>query len=120
MVDDQPILKGSTRKGVESGDGEAAPDPDLSQEIERVIDRQPLDHVKCVRVFGNFYRCNWWSRAGGRRMGMDYEWAGLIMDCVRESRFLSATMQSGELVIKQVGPAPARNENQARDTIVQK
>ena len=81
---------------------EASGNKDLSQEIERSMDREPLDLVKCVRVFGNYYRCNWWSRADGARQ--EYAWTGVIVDCIRKSRFLTATMNAGELVVKEVGP----------------
>jgi hypothetical protein len=54
------------------------------------------------------------------RTPLDYNWAGLIMDCVRESRFLNATMQSGALVIKEIGPVAARQENPAVEAPVGK
>ena len=111
MADDKSAQKGPAREGTGPGADPVAAEKDLSQEIERVVDREPLDQVRCVRVFGNYYRCNWWSRMSTQHTRADYDWAGLIMDCVRESRFLSATMQAGQLVIKEVGPAVARQKN---------
>jgi hypothetical protein len=75
---------------------------DLSAEVERVVDREPLDWVRCVRVFGDFYRCNWWSRKGPTRQGQDFDWAALITDHVRKSRFYKVTLQMGKLVIDEV------------------
>ncbi len=82
---------------------EAAPaEKDLSQQIERAVAREPLDQVKCVRVFGNYYRCNWWSKSTGPKKRTDTAWGGEFMDCIRKSRFLTATMKTGELVITEV------------------
>jgi hypothetical protein len=39
-----------------------AAETDLSAQIEQAVQKDPLDRVKCVRVFDNFYRCNWWAR----------------------------------------------------------
>jgi hypothetical protein len=84
-------------------DGNApSPDKDLSREIERIVDREPLDLVRCVRVFGNFYRCNWWASAGGQSVYLDANWSRMILDIVRKSCFLSATMDAGELVMKEI------------------
>jgi hypothetical protein len=82
---------------------EAAPaEKDLSQLIERAVDREPMDQVKCVRVFSNYYRCNWWSKSTSPKKRTDTAWGGEFMDCIRKSRFLTATMQTGELVITEV------------------
>jgi hypothetical protein len=111
MVDDPSTQKNVARKGPVSTGDEISADKDLSTEIERVIEREPLDQVRCVRVFGNYYRCNWWSRLGGPRTGLDYDWAGLLMDFIRKSRFLIASMQTGELVIKEVESIAAGQQN---------
>ena len=79
---------------------------DLSREIEQAVEREPMDRVRCVRVFGNFYRCNWWSRLGRAHRGEDFDWAGLITDHVRKSRFFSVTMQTGQMVIADVTHEP--------------
>jgi hypothetical protein len=120
MVDDPTVQKGPAGKRTEPKSEAVSSDPDLSKEIERAVDRQPQDQVRCVRVFDNFYRCNWWSRLSSSRTPLDYNWAGLIMDCVRESRFLNATMQSGALVIKEIGPVAARQEHSAVEPPVAK
>jgi hypothetical protein len=33
---------------------------DLSKAIEKSVERQPDEQVKSVRLFDDFYRCNWW------------------------------------------------------------
>jgi hypothetical protein len=82
--------------------GTTAAISDLSRRIEQSIERQPMDAVRCVRVFGDFYRCNWWSRQGEKRKGVDFDWGGLITDHVRQSRFLKATVRGDELVLEDV------------------
>jgi len=97
------------RKPAEPAAAEPRSDKDLSQQIEQAVEREPLDQVKCVRVFGNYYRCNWWSRAGAQSR-LEYNWAGLLMDVIRKSCFLSVTMQAGQLVIKEVGASAGGKE----------
>jgi hypothetical protein len=75
---------------------------DLSRRIEQSVEREPLDAVRCVRVFGDFYRCNWWSRLGTKRKGADFDWGGLITDHVRQSRFLKATVRGEDLILEDV------------------
>lgn len=83
---------------------DSAAETDLSGQIERAVDREPLDWVRCNRVFGDFYRCNWWSRKGNKRDGLDFDWGGLITDHVRKSRFLKVTIHMGQLVMDEVRP----------------
>jgi hypothetical protein len=74
---------------------------DLSGEIERAVARERLDRVRCVHVYDDHYRCNWWapgideSRAGQGQA----EWASLAMHRVRKSRFITAHLRAGELVM---------------------
>lgn len=92
----------SVDKAARSEGNASSPDKDLSREIERIVDREPLDLVKCVRVFGNYYRCNWWSSAGVQRGDLDSHWSRMIMNIVRKSSFMSVTMDADELVMKEV------------------
>src|SRR2546423_14728097 len=39
------------------------PNMDLSAQITATLDKRAGETVKCVRVFGDNYRCNWWVRA---------------------------------------------------------
>ena len=74
------------------------------REVERTLGREPGDRVRCAHLFGDYYRCNWWSRAGvaGPRAG--YDWAGLLTDHVRASRFLRVTAAGGRLRVEEVAP----------------
>src|SRR2546421_830316 len=82
-----------------------AAEADLSAQIEQAVQKDPLDRVKCVRVFDEFYRCNWWAQPNtdiaSRHASM---WGIVATQRVRKSRFLSATMVAGELVIKEMRP----------------
>ncbi len=109
-MDDQTTQKDPARKAAEPAIKAAAAEKDLSSEIAQAVDREPSDHVRCVRVFGNYYRCNWWSRQGGAGATLDYDWNGLFTDFVRKSRFLDVTIQTGELVIKEVSSVGARRD----------
>ena len=77
------------------------------REVERVLGREPLDRVRCAHLFGDYYRCNWWSRSGvaGPRSG--YDWAGLLTDHVRASRVLRVTATFGRPRVEEVAE-PAR------------
>lgn len=82
---------------------------DLSREVERAVPREPQDRVRCVRVFGDRYRCNWWAPSGaeGFPRGMP-EWAITASCRVRKSRFLRATTRGNRLTIEDLGAdAPA-------------
>jgi hypothetical protein len=89
----------------------SAAEEDLSRKIEGAVDREPLDLVKCVHLFGNFYRCNWWARSATARKDPEYAWLGVIAGIVRKSRFLSATMDAGELIVKEIGPVGVNQRN---------
>ena len=72
------------------------PGGDLSTEIAAAVERWPGDSVRCTRVWGSDYRCNWWSAepTGGYdnpAMG------GLLVTThrVRFSRFLRVTKAGG-------------------------
>jgi hypothetical protein len=83
-----------------------APGEDLSGRIEQALVRRRHDRVKCVRVFGDFYRCNWWAIATDTPSRGDCSaWGAVAMSRVRESRFLRATLEGDVLKIDE--PAPA-------------
>jgi hypothetical protein len=76
---------------------------DLSEKIQHAVAREPLDRVRCVRVFGNFYRCNWWAPSpSAPERNRSFDWAMLTTHCVRKSRFLLATLDAGQLIIEEV------------------
>ena len=78
---------------------------DLSSEIAAHVERQPGDAVKCRRIDGDSYRCNWWaahSTDGYDNPGM----FGLLVTThrVRKSQFLRVTRSPTRgLVIQVVG-----------------
>jgi len=81
------------------------PGADLSTQIERAVQRDPLDKVKCVRVFGDNYRCNWWAEPDGAISGRHVSaWGALATLRIRKSRFLNVTIVDGGLVIKEMRP----------------
>ena len=107
MLMDSPMNEESTKDSSTSKtprpDGNASsPGNDLSRAIERSVDREPRDLVRCARVFGDFYRCNWWSRAGVQNPHSDAPWSRMIMDIVRKSCFLNVTLDAGKLVLKEI------------------
>lgn len=75
---------------------------DLSSAIEQAVTREPMDRVRCVRVFGDFYRCNWWSPASAIPGVPMAEWARQAMHRVRKSRFINARSAGGQLVMEEV------------------
>ncbi len=73
---------------------------DLSDQIVLAMLREPLDKVKCVRLFDNSYRCNWWAPAGAVvETQRAFAWGVAATHHVRKSRFLNAKMVEGKLVI---------------------
>ena len=66
---------------------------DFARLIEQTVARQPEERVKCVRVFENLYRCNWWLR------GDDAAWGTLTAGKIVKSKFLRATMTGDALLL---------------------
>ena len=78
---------------------------DLSGDIERQVGREPLDRVRCARVFGDFYRCNGWSPPGETLRSAPTEWLTISTQRVRKSSFLNVTTKDGKLLIQEVSEA---------------
>jgi hypothetical protein len=83
---------------------------DLSEKINVAVDRAMGETVRCVRVFGDNYRCNWWARdaaPAGKRSGPDLE-----VTCmrVRRSSFLKVTQTAEGLMIDGVMTRLVREE----------
>jgi hypothetical protein len=77
---------------------------DLSAQIIESVERRPGDVVRCTRVIGDRYRCNWWAPESKRAYD-NPEMVGLIVTThrVRQSHFLRATKSTGgRLVINVV------------------
>jgi hypothetical protein len=79
---------------------------DLSAEIILSIDRSPGDRVTCKLVYGDHYRCNWWTQQSTSSYD-NPAMHGLLVTThrVRKSQFLKATKSKGELKIES---SPAR------------
>jgi hypothetical protein len=69
---------------------------DLSKAIEQSMERQPDELVKSVRLFDDYYRCNWWVPDKAAQP------VWLSMGRIRRSRFLRVTRAGSELVIEDV------------------
>ncbi len=76
------------------------PDPDLSAEISLAVERETGEQVRCRRVFGDNYRCNWLAPdlrpgTGGGTLAMEtYR--------VRDSRLLRVRKTEQGLQIEDV------------------
>jgi hypothetical protein len=81
---------------------------DLSSEIVTHVERQVGDVVKCRRIDGDSYRCNWWAAhatGGYDNPGM----YGLLVTThrVRKSQFLRVTRcPTRGLLVEVVGDRP--------------
>ncbi len=75
-----------------------APQPtataDFSEAIEQTMQRQPDEEVRCVWLFEDRYRCNWWVR------GKSNNWLSFTTSVIRKSVFLRATRKADKLVIE--------------------
>jgi len=73
----------------------------LAQQVAAAVDKLPDDVVRCTKVFGTYYRCNWWTASPvggydspwmkGGQLGTDHR--------VRKSQFLCAIRSDDGLVI---------------------
>jgi len=86
---------------------------DLSRRIELAVVREPLDTVRCMRVFGDFYRCNWWSRLDTKQKQTGFNWGELTTGHIRQSHFLKATVRGDELILEYVPSSGAQRKSLA-------
>ena len=80
---------------------------DLSAEIAMSVEREKGEKVKCRRIYGDNYRCNWLTidgRASQRGMSLALETYR-----IRESKFLRVKKVGEQLVIEDVTAAAATN-----------
>ena len=88
--------------------GAVEPAGDLSDQISAQVAREPSDRVTCRRVYGDHYRCNWWSRSDASRQdnpGMSGP--TVATHRVRVSAFLHVTKTSSGLTIREMSGSPA-------------
>jgi hypothetical protein len=87
--------------GAEPAVSAKLPGEDLSAQIALAVERWPDDLVRCTRVGGSCYRCNWWSP--DNRTSYDNPGMGGMMvttHSVRMSRFLIVTKTYDGLQIR--------------------
>ena len=70
---------------------------DLSKAIEQTVERQPDEQVRSVRLFDNFYRCNWWVQDKTPHP------VWLTTGKIRKSSFLRVTRAGDALRIEKIG-----------------
>jgi hypothetical protein len=72
-------------------------DEDLSAEIIARVERRPGDQVKCSRVYGRRYRCNWWCAVRSESFDNPSMKGGQIgaAHTIRKSQFLEVTREAG-------------------------
>jgi hypothetical protein len=81
----------------------AAQQSDLSHQIEQSVGREARDRVKCVRVYNDFYRCNWWALPVGTAPSIHGSpWDVIATQRVRKSSFLRVTLVEGKLLIQEI------------------
>ncbi|MCY2954826.1 MAG: hypothetical protein NTU53_23085 [Planctomycetota bacterium] len=66
----------------------------MSEAIDQMMERQPDEEVRSVRVFEDRYRCNWWVRQ------KTTDWLSFTTGVIRKSRFLRATQVANKVVIE--------------------
>ncbi len=73
---------------------------DLSDEIAKAVEKRPEDRVTCRRIWGNSYRCNWWTAANSAKYDNPGMSGNLVTThTIRKSRFLNVTRGATGLVI---------------------
>src|SRR5438270_2222502 len=80
-------------------------DADLSKEMDAVLERRAGETVRCVRIYGDNYRCNWWGRedvASGTHEDRNAVSIPVTTMRVKRSRFLKANKTASGLVIEDV------------------
>lgn len=112
-MDDQIIEQPARPAAPPESPSSAQPRPgqDLSAQIEQAVVRERRDRVKCVRVFDDFYRCNWWAAVHDDAARGSAPWGVHAMSRVRKSQFLNATLHGDKLKIEVVNVPTSPGEN---------
>jgi hypothetical protein len=75
--------------------------PDISSQIVAALERRPGDVVRCTKVGGNFYRCNWWAPNAVIGHGdLGASGGTFTTSRIRKSQFLEATVTAKGLVLR--------------------
>lgn len=76
---------------------------DLSAEISATVETQVGEIARCVRIFGDSYRCNWWGHEEASDSGKPIPSGFEITELrVRRSRFLKVRKTREGLQIQDV------------------
>jgi hypothetical protein len=67
--------------------------PDLSKTIDKSLERLPGERVRSMRVFGDWYRCNWWTTPRS-------DWLGVAASRISRSQFLHVVLNGESLMVK--------------------
>jgi hypothetical protein len=70
--------------------------PDLCLSINQRLERLPGEEVRSVRVFGDVYRCNWWTQSRT-------DWLGTASSRISRSKLLRVVLNGDKLAIDEVG-----------------
>jgi hypothetical protein len=70
---------------------------DLSKAIDQTVAKQADEQVKTVRLFDDYYRCNWWVQDKNEQPS----W--MSSGKIRKSSFLRVKKTSSGLVIEDLG-----------------
>ncbi|HEY1685357.1 MAG TPA: hypothetical protein VGG19_11380 [Tepidisphaeraceae bacterium] len=73
----------------------------LVSAIEERMLREPQDLVKCVHLFDDYFRCNWWAPAPGQN-NRSFDWGTSATHHVRKSCFLKVSNVNEELTIEEI------------------
>ncbi len=100
----------SARSHAEPGPVFAAAEPrvsDLSDEISRAVRKSAGERVTCRRIYGDNYRCNWWSAQKTDSYDNPSMAGQLVMTHrIARSELLHVTKSNAGLVIKTVPGEP--------------
>jgi hypothetical protein len=73
---------------------------DLSAEISATVETAAGETVRCVRVYGDNYRCNWWGHVSGDVVGKPMSGFEVTELRVRRSSFFKAKKTASGLQIE--------------------
>ncbi len=81
---DMPV-KGALKRKVKT--------EDLSNAVAQAVERMAGEKVRCTRLWGDHYRCNWWASDGDDAIGS-------VIGRIVRTRFLRATRTPDGLMIE--------------------
>lgn len=79
-----------------------APAKQLATAVEQRMLRDPHDRVKCIHLFDDYFRCNWWAPPSESNKHLSFAWGISATHHVRKSRFLKVTRVNEKLMIEEM------------------